>query len=76
MSDARNHPTMRMMAKPMIFGIAARKIAIAWLIDVRKASPHDWTGTGSIVIPSGLRFVGQPLPYKKVPLSGDAVIKT
>ena len=43
MSDATNHPTMRMMAKPMIFGIAAKKRAIAPVSDAIMASPQSDT---------------------------------
>ena len=40
-SDARNQPTTRMIAKPMIFGIAERNRAIAAASDVIMAEPQS-----------------------------------
>src|SRR5262249_51189313 len=47
-SEAMIQPIARIMINPIIFGIAARNRASAWVIEVKIASPQSRTGTGTM----------------------------
>jgi hypothetical protein len=54
------HPIARIMMNPIIFGIAARKRARAWAIEVKIASPQSRTGTGTMAA-----FLRAKIEYRK-----------